>query len=127
MRKFSRFSFVLALLCLVSASCNRKPELKKMRALVTNVTVHSDTLINMTVNSGEDSTVFNLADVRLNNGLMLAGDSVIIDYMDGKDEPRAMVVTILPKATQSIDIKHPNESAPLKTADPKKVNEKFEY
>lgn len=47
---------------------------------------------------GEDSIVFNLNEVRYNNGVMLPNDSVIVDYIDGKnDTARALVVTVLPK------------------------------
>lgn len=63
-----------------------------------NVRIDDDTLKNLTVMDGEDSIVFNLNEVRDNNGVMLPNDSVIVDYIDGKnDTARALVVTVLPK------------------------------
>lgn len=63
-----------------------------------NVRIDDDTLKNLTVMDGEDSIVFNLNEVRYNNGVMLPNDSVIVDYIDGKnDTARALVVTVLPK------------------------------
>lgn len=102
--------------------------MKKVRAKVTNVTIHSDTLIDMTVQMGEDSMAFDLSDVKINDGIMVVGDSVIVDYIDGRgDKARALVVTTLPGKGRTIDITHPDESAPLKTTTPDKVNKKLEY
>ena len=47
--------------------------------------------------------LFSIADARFQNGLMLPGDSVIVDYIEGRgDTLRALVVTVLPKVQVDI-------------------------
>lgn len=98
MRKSFFYMVVFTLLLVLGISSCGKPELKKIRGIVKNVRIDDDTLKNLTVMDGEDSIVFNLNEVRYNNGVMLPNDSVIVDYIDGKnDTARALVVTVLPK------------------------------
>ena len=78
-------------------SCG-SPELKKARVLVKSVEISNDTLKSMVVAMGDKEEKVMLLDARLQNGIALQGDSVIIDYIDGKDNTlRALVVTVLPK------------------------------
>ena len=102
-----RFIFAFAIVCfssLVFISCESN-ELKDVRALVASVKVEGDSLHSMKATVDGDTLLFSLKDARLNNGLMLDGDSVIINYIKGhKDTLRALVVTILPKAPRYIDM-----------------------
>lgn len=92
MRKSFFYMVVFTLLLVLGISSCGKPELKKIRGIVKNVRIDDDTLKNLTVMDGEDSIVFNLNEVRYNNGVMLPNDSVIVDYIDGKnDTARALV------------------------------------
>ena len=107
---------VFTLLLVLGISSCGKPELKKIRGIVKNVRIDDDTLKNLTVMDGEDSIVFNLNEVRYNNGVMLPNDSVIVDYIDGKnDTARALVVTVLPKNAVTINPED-NQSKKLITA-----------
>lgn len=106
-----------------------KPKLKNVRVQVYSLNTHSDTLIDFTAVKDGDTLRFNLDNARFNNGVMMRGDSVIVDYIDGDDDmERALVVTVLPKQSKVIDLDDPNnKKQPLKTADPKKVSNKYEY
>lgn len=104
MRKSFLYMVGITLLLILGFGSCGKPELKKIRGIVKNVRIDDDTLKNITVMEGEDSIVFNLEEVRYNNGVMLPNDSVIVDYVDGKnDTARAFVVTVLPKKAVTIN------------------------
>lgn len=82
-----------------------KPKIETVRAFVTGVDVHEDTLKSMKVQTTDGEKVFKLDDVRFNEGIMMKGDSIIIDYIKGKtDTLRALVVTVLPKAPHYVDV-----------------------
>lgn len=111
-------------ICLFACACflgsmvltGCKKELKNVRGVVKTVIIDNDTLRSLTVMNGEDSIVFHLEDARFNNGLMVPRDSVIVDYIDGKnDTARALVVTVLPAAAKPIDLKD-NKRKDLLTA-----------
>ena len=130
MKKFIQLSLIFLGVALTTLSgCSSKPQLKNLRVMVYSVNTHADTLIDFTGVQDGDSLKFNLAEARFNNGLMMPGDSVIVDYIDGDDDmKRAMVVTILPKKSNIIDLKDKNNAKkPLQTADPKDVHTQFEY
>ncbi len=92
-------AFILLCVSLVSFTGCGKNELKDVRALVASIEVKGDTLKSMKATVDGDSLLFSLKDARFNNGVMLHGDSVIINYIKGRgDTLRALVVTILPKA-----------------------------
>lgn len=118
----------LSALVLAFSGCG-KPKLKNVRAEVYSINAHADTLIDFTAVHDGDTLRFDLADARFNNGLMLRGDSVIVDYIDGKNNmERALVVTVLPKKGNVIDLNDPNnKKQTLKTADPKNVKDTLEY
>ncbi len=104
MRKSFLYMVGITLLLILCISSCGKPELKKIRGIVKKVRIDDDTLKTLTVMDGEDSIVFNLDEVRYNNGVMLPNDSVIVDYIDGKnDTAHAFVVTVLPKKTVTIN------------------------
>lgn len=94
---------LVILLCSLTViiGCGGKNEIKEIRALVTSVDLSNDSIKSMTASLNGDSLIFTMKDVRLNNGMMIKGDSVIINYIDGRnDSLRALVVTILPQAYQ---------------------------
>lgn len=105
-----------------------KAKLKTVRGLVKNVTTEADTLESMTIQTGEDgdTIVFDVTSAKLNEGIMMPKDSVIVDYANVRhtDTARAYVVTVLPKPVQTIDItKEKNNKLVTKS---KKEIDKFE-
>ena len=78
-----------------------KPELKNVRGQVKSMNIDNDTIKSMVLSvDGQDMQV-NLLDARFQNGLSIQGDSIILDYIDGKENTlRALVVTVLPKPAQ---------------------------
>ena len=89
------------LAALVSCSDNK---IKDVRVLVATLDMKGDTLNAMKTTLDGDTLLFSLKDVRFNNGIMLHGDSVIVNYIKGHgDTLRALVVTILPKAPSYFD------------------------
>ena len=81
-----------------------KPELKNVRGLVTEITISNDSLKAMRMAVGSDTLLFSMRDCMLNNGIMLRGDSVIVDYIDGRgDSLRALVLTLLPKPAHYVN------------------------
>ena len=97
-------------------SCKEK--IKTVRGKVASVENHGDTLISMKVTDGE---------AQFNNGIMLIGDSVIVNYFNGKDDAyRAAVITVLPRPTQYLD-QEIDSTKELKTVSDDKVNKKLEY
>lgn len=104
MRKSFLYLIASTLLMVLGFNSCGKPEIKKARGLVKNVRIDDDTIRYLTITMGEDSIVFNLDEVRFNNGMMVPNDSVIVDYIDGKnDTARAFVVTVLPKKAVTIN------------------------
>ena len=101
---FSLAVFFLALTALVGC----QQELQNVRVKVKHEVIAKDTLIGFVAMAGEDSQ----------NGLMLPGDSVIVDYIEGRgDTLRALVVTVLPKVQV---VKQPEPTDSLITAPAKK-------
>lgn len=93
-------------------SCGGKKELKQMRAMVSEMEIHGDTLISLTVSQGEESYLVNLDRAKFNNGMALKGDSVLINYTDGRnDSLRAYFVTVLPKPARLVeDVVHEDQA-----------------
>lgn len=126
MKKFFAIFCIVALgMTLTITSCKEK--IKTVRGKVASVENHGDTLISMKVTDGEDSLKFNLDEAQFNNGIMLIGDSVIVNYFNGKDDAyRAAVITVLPRPTQYLD-QEIDSTKELKTVSDDKVNKKLEY
>ena len=129
MKKHIFISAIVLAVCAMAFSGCGKPKLKNVRAEVYSINTHADTLIDFTAVHDGDTLRFDLSQAQFNNGIMLRGDSVIIDYIDGKnDMERALVVTVLPKKGNVIDLNDPNnKKQTLKTADPKNVKDTLEY
>ena len=80
-----------------------------MKGVVVNIKTIKDSLVTARVASGTDTCLFKLADARFVNGIFIYGDSVHIDYIEGRDDTlRALVISVLPKPVHYIDL---NDSA----------------
>ena len=92
----------LTILCgMAAAFTGCKPELKTVRGQVVSVSVENDTIKSMILNADGQTHTVNLMDSRFQNGIALEGDSIILDYIDGKENTlRGLVVTLLPKPAQ---------------------------
>lgn len=92
----------LVILCTMAVTfLGCKPELKNVHGQVKSVEIENDTVKSMVLIIGDAETIVTLLDARFQNGIALAGDSVIVDYIDGKENTlRALVVTVLPKPAQ---------------------------
>ena len=114
MKKFFIFT-VLSLSLLTIVSCGGKQELKHTKG-VTSFVSHKDSLVSARVVVESDTLFFQLGDVRLVNGMFLKGDSVSIDYIEGRDDTlRAFVIAVLPKPVQYIDLNNAEKSDTLVT------------
>lgn len=92
---------LVVLCCMAITFVGCKPELKNVRGQVKSLTIVNDTLKSMVLTFGVSENIVTLLDARFQNGIALQGDSVIVDYIDGKDNTmRALVVTVLPKPAQ---------------------------
>ena len=95
----------LIVLCgMAAAFVGCKPELRNVRGQVKSMTIDNDTVKSMILSvDGQDKKV-DLLETRFQNGIALEGDSIILDYIDGKDNTlRALVVTVLPKPAQEFE------------------------
>ena len=98
------FLALVALCGLVVAFVGCKPELKNVRGQVKSVEIKNDSLKSMVLTVDGTENIVTLADARFQNGISLAGDSVIVDYIDGKENTlRALVVTVLPKPAKEFE------------------------
>ena len=90
------------ILCgMAAAFVGCKSELKNVRGQVKSVEIKNDTLKSMVLAVDGQDRIVRLTDAQFQNGIALEGDSVILDYIDGrKDSLRALVVTVLPRPAQ---------------------------
>ena len=116
------FMFAVAALVLTAMTGCKKKGVQSVRALVKHVQIDNRKLLSLTVNVGEnsDSMIFSLNDARIQQGVMMPGDSVIVDYVEGRNDTlRAVVVTLLPKIVIPTD--EPGTSDSLLVAPDKKT------
>ena len=92
----------LIVLCgIVTVFVGCKPELKNVSGQVKSVEINNDTVKSMVLAVDGQDKVVTLTDAKFQNGVAMAGDSVILDYIDGRDDSlRGLVVTVLPKPAQ---------------------------
>lgn len=86
-------------------STHRKDSVKAVKVMPKMVSI-PDMVVGI---EGGDSMVFSMRDARIQNGLAIPGDSVIIDYIEGEEAFRALVVTRLEADAIIVDtdtIKH---------------------
>jgi len=78
-----------------------KTELKNLRGQVKSLEIKNDTLKSMVLSVDGQEKVVKLTEAKFQNGIVIVGDSVILDYIDGRaDSLRGLVVTVLPKPFQ---------------------------
>jgi len=95
------FIAITALCASVFGFTSCEPELKNITAMVKSVEISNDSVKSMVITIGEEDKIVTLLDARFQNGIAVQGDSVILDYIDGKENTlRALVVTVLPKPAQ---------------------------
>lgn len=105
MKTFKIFVVSFVLLFFVGAITSCKEKIKSLRGMVSNVEYKEDTIINISVANSSDTLVFNMDRAQFNNGIMIPGDSVIVDYYNGKnDTMRCAYVTLLPKVSKEVDL-----------------------
>ena len=96
---------VLAAATMAVTSC--KPKLKDVTGVVTSVETSylGDTVKSMKMFDGQDTLVCNVREARLNNGMMIVGDSVDVSYVAGKgDTLRALLIHVKPRPAQVIKV-----------------------
>ncbi len=108
--KKTGYLFALTAICLATlgslSSCKEK--LKEVKGVVTDVETSRlvDTIKSMKIYDGQDTLLFGLKDAEYNNGLMVKGDSVQVNYIKGHgDTLRALLVYVKPTPSKTIDLK----------------------
>ena len=97
--------FTLALTgCLALSLTGCKQELQETRGVVTGMEFDSDTLQCTRIAVDGDTLLFKMDEVRMVNGMFVKGDSVMINYIEGRNDTlRALVLSVLPKAPHVIE------------------------
>ena len=108
MKKITFLSLVLfSALLFVACGGKGDGQLHNIRGIVKYVHLTSDSIPVLTLGIEDgDSLVFTLSDAKVQNGMMVHGDSVIVDYIGGDEVLRALVVTLLPKTYKPSVVKH---------------------
>lgn len=98
--------FAFTLLCgfiLTLASCGGK-EIKDITGLVTSFDTKDDSITSTKLLVDGDTIIFKMTDARFINGMFMAGDSVKISYIEGRnDSLRALIVNIIPRTPHYFD------------------------
>ena len=95
------FLAIIVLFGMAAAFVSCQPELKNVSGQVKSVEITNDTVKSMVLAVDGQDKVVTLTDAKFQNGIAMAGDSVILDYIDGRDDSlRGLVVTVLPKPAQ---------------------------
>ena len=105
--------FTLALTgCLALSLTGCKQELQETRGVVTDMEFDSDTLLCTRIAVDGDTLLFKVNEARMINGMFVKGDSVMINYIEGRNDTlRALVLAVLPKAPHVIEpAKESNDS-----------------
>jgi len=90
-------TFVI-LSCIVAGFLGCTPEMKNIRGQVKSLEVINDTLNSMIISADGNDLHVDMTRTRLQNGLSIEGDSVIVDYIDGDNGTLiALICTTLPK------------------------------
>ena len=97
--------FTLALTgCLALSLTGCKQELQETRGVVTDMEFDSDTLLCTRIAVDGDTLLFKVNEARMINGMFVKGDSVMINYIEGRNDTlRALVLSVLPKAPHVIE------------------------
>jgi len=100
-----------------------KQELQETRGVVTELEFDSDTLLCTRIAVEGDTLLFKVNEARMVNGMFVKGDSVVVNYIEGRNDTlRALVLSVLPKAPHVIEpAKESNDSLvtrPVKDQEP---------
>ena len=89
-----------------------KQELQETRGVVTELEVEGDTILCSRIAVDGDTLLFKMTEARLLNGMFVSGDSVVVNYIEGRNDTlRALLVQVLPKASRVIEpAKESNDS-----------------
>lgn len=104
MKKIVMVLAVVALVLTAMTGCRKG--LQNTRGVVKSMKITHDSLKSMviTYNEDGDTMLFSLKEARVQRGMMIIGDSVIVDYVDGNaDSLRALVVTTISKPARIIE------------------------
>ena len=95
----------LTILCgMAIAFTGCKPELKNVRGQVKSLEVINDSLKSMVLTVADKDFQVDMTRTRIQEGLAIEGDSVIVDYIDGDNGTLiAVVCTTLPKPAQEFE------------------------
>lgn len=81
-----------------------KQELQETRGVVTELEVEGDTILCSRIAVDGDTLLFKMTEARLLNGMFVSGDSVVVNYIEGRNDTlRALLVQVLPKAPHMIE------------------------
>lgn len=81
-----------------------KQELQETRGVVTELEFDSDTLLCTRIAVEGDTLLFKVNEARMVNGMFVKGDSVVVNYIEGRNDTlRALVLAVLPKAPHVIE------------------------
>lgn len=121
MKKIVFTAALLASLGLSLVGC--KQELQETRGEVTELEVEGDTILCSRIAIDGDTLLFKMTEARLLNGMFVSGDSVVVNYIEGRNDTlRALLVQVLPKAPHVIEpAKESNDSLvtrPVKDQEP---------
>lgn len=109
MKKFILSLIVFCGLSLFFISCGKK-EIQSIRGKVVSVDVVSDSINgdqvrSMFLSSEGDTLLFKMAEARYINGVMFKGDSVSVDYIEGKNDTlRALILNVLHSGSHVIEL-----------------------
>lgn len=121
MKKIVFTAVLVASLGLSLVGC--KQELQETRGVVTELEFDSDTLLCTRIAVEGDTLLFKVNEARMVNGMFVKGDSVVVNYIEGRNDTlRALVLAVLPKAPHVIEpAKESNDSLvtrPVKDQEP---------
>ena len=116
------FVFVCLFFCLLSFEGCKKNELQETKGVITHMRIHKDTLLNARILVDGDTLLFDMSEARIVGNLFVNGDSVKVNYIEGKgDTLRALVVSVIPKDIHFITPSEPSSdtliTAPAETAE----------
>ncbi len=116
------FVFVCLFFCLLSFEGCKKNELQETKGVITHMRIHKDTLLNARILVDGDTLLFDMSEARIIGALFVKGDSVKVNYIEGKgDTLRALVVSVIPKDIHFITPSEPSSdtliTAPAETAE----------
>jgi hypothetical protein len=107
MKKTTFLSLLMFMGLALFTACGGDGQLHNVRGIVKHVRPNNDSIPLMTIGIEDgDTLVFSLAEARFQNGTIIPNDSVIIDFIEGKDYLRALVVTVLPRTYKPAVLKH---------------------